>query len=248
MLNIWTISSDLDNFTFVDLIKGFIPLELTQILNLWIPRKQLMLVIIEISQYIYEQTFKEIWIRRCSFIKKFERSLGITKKKKLTLKNFRPFNNILNSDRELEYKFDALDSIRNNIYFDLKNQTPHQFPINLLVSTCYSTHNIDLHDPKTRYSSFILLEKRIWVTNDCSIKYVDFRAVEGLTSKLASHEYMSKLSPYAQEFISRTDIFLKQPLLLEDQIDHVSSKRKIELASSSSSIFYPPTPLTPHHG
>ncbi|GBC00137.1 hypothetical protein RclHR1_03760001 [Rhizophagus clarus] len=117
-LNIWTISTDPDNFTFVDLIKGFIPLELTQILNLWIPRKQLLLVIIEIRQYIYEQTFKEIWIRRCSFIKEFERSLGITKKKKLTLKNFRPFNNILNSDRELEYKFDALDSIRNNIYFD----------------------------------------------------------------------------------------------------------------------------------
>ncbi|GET00457.1 hypothetical protein GLOIN_2v1777499 [Rhizophagus clarus] len=116
-LNIWTINTDPDNFTFVDLIKGFIPLELTQILNLWIPRKQLLLVIIEIRQYIYEQTFKEIWIRRCSFIKEFERSLGITKKKKLTLKNFRPFNNILNSDRELEYKFDALDSIRNNIYF-----------------------------------------------------------------------------------------------------------------------------------
>ncbi|GBC00725.1 hypothetical protein RclHR1_39580001 [Rhizophagus clarus] len=76
-LNIWTISTDPDNFTFVDLIKGFIPLELTQILNLWISRKQLLLVIIEIRQYIYEQTFKEIWIRRCSFIKEFERSLVI---------------------------------------------------------------------------------------------------------------------------------------------------------------------------
>ncbi|GBC07562.1 hypothetical protein RclHR1_07530011 [Rhizophagus clarus] len=139
----------------------------------------------------------------------------------------------------LEYSCDRFA----HILLACKEKGPSSF-----FSTCYSTHNIDLHDPKTRYSSFILLEKRIWVTNDCSIKYVDFRAVEGLTSKLASHEYMSKLSPYAQEFISRTDIFLKQPLLLEDQIDHVSSKRKIELASSSSSIFYPPTPLTPHHG
>jgi hypothetical protein len=67
-------------------------------------------------QFIFGEVFEKIWLPRCSHLKDFERSLGITKKKKLQLKNFRslPVNNnrIVNT-----HQYDALDSIRNYIYF-----------------------------------------------------------------------------------------------------------------------------------
>jgi hypothetical protein len=68
-------------------------------------------------QFIFEEIFEKIWLPRCFHLKEFERSLGITKKKKLELKNFKslPVNN--NSINNIVNQYDALDSIRNHIYF-----------------------------------------------------------------------------------------------------------------------------------
>jgi hypothetical protein len=116
-LNIWNIEHSPNIFTFIDLIKGIIPLSLYQKLSSWTTKNNVLIVLTKMRQYIFEQTFALIWIPRCSYLKEFERSLGLTKKKKLDLKNFRslPPNN--NNSDYIAYQFDALDSIRNNIYF-----------------------------------------------------------------------------------------------------------------------------------
>ena len=68
-------------------------------------------------QFIFNEIFENIWIPRCSYLKEFERSLGLTKKKKLQFKNVRqlPSNNSNRNINSIQY--DALDSIRNYIYF-----------------------------------------------------------------------------------------------------------------------------------
>jgi hypothetical protein len=68
-------------------------------------------------QFIFEEIFEKIWLLRCSHLKEFEWSLGITKKKKLELKNFKslPVNN--SGINNIVNQYDALDSIRNHIYF-----------------------------------------------------------------------------------------------------------------------------------
>ncbi|PKC51193.1 hypothetical protein RhiirA1_484322 [Rhizophagus irregularis] len=97
-LDIWDISYDPNVFTFIDLIKGIID------------------VLVQMRQFIFNEIFEEIWIPRCSHLKEFERSMGLTKKKKLEFKSVRslPSNNSSNNNI---IHYDSLDSVRNYIYF-----------------------------------------------------------------------------------------------------------------------------------
>ncbi|GBB83193.1 hypothetical protein RclHR1_00010075 [Rhizophagus clarus] len=116
-LHIWDIGYNINEFTFIDLIKGIIPSMLYHTINSWITKDNSIKILIQMRQYIFEQTFTEVWLPRCSYLKEFERSLGLTKKKKLTLKNFRSLSPNNNNNDNLENSFDALESIRKNIYF-----------------------------------------------------------------------------------------------------------------------------------
>ncbi|GES99352.1 hypothetical protein GLOIN_2v1777499 [Rhizophagus clarus] len=116
-LHIWDIGYNINEFTFIDLIKSIIPSMLYHTINSWITKDNSIKILIQMRQYIFEQTFTEVWLPRCSYLKEFERSLGLTKKKKLTLKNFRSLSPNNNNNNSLENSFDALESIRKNIYF-----------------------------------------------------------------------------------------------------------------------------------
>ncbi|EXX53984.1 ribonuclease H-like domain-containing protein [Rhizophagus irregularis DAOM 181602=DAOM 197198] len=115
-LNIWDISYDPNVFTFIDLIKGIIPMLLSDLLSSWTTKKNVVDVLIQMRQFIFNEIFEEVWIPRCSHLKEFECSLGLTKKKKLDFKSVRslPINNSSNNNL---IHYDSLDSIRNYIYF-----------------------------------------------------------------------------------------------------------------------------------
>ncbi|GBB97728.1 hypothetical protein RclHR1_03050017 [Rhizophagus clarus] len=116
-LDIWDLDYNPDKFTLIDLIKGIVPLTLYQKINSWMSKNDTLKILSQLRQFIFEQVFVEIWIPRCTHLKEFEFSLGLTKKKKLTFKNYRSLVNNNNSRNNIEYSFDALDSIKNYIYF-----------------------------------------------------------------------------------------------------------------------------------
>ncbi|GES83285.1 hypothetical protein GLOIN_2v1777499 [Rhizophagus clarus] len=110
-LHIWDIGYNINEFTFIDLIKGIIPSMLYHTINSWITKDNSIKILIQMRQYIFEQTFTEVWLPQCSYLKEFERSLGLTKKKKLTLKNFRSLSPNNNNNDNLENSFDALETV-----------------------------------------------------------------------------------------------------------------------------------------
>ncbi|PKY60404.1 hypothetical protein RhiirA4_484066 [Rhizophagus irregularis] len=116
-LNIWDISHDPNSFTFIDLIKGIIPMSLFNLLNTWTTKSNTLEVLMQMRQFIFNEIFENVWIPRCSYLKEFERSLGITKKKKLTFKNIRSLPKSDRSVNDVSHQYDALDSIHNYIYF-----------------------------------------------------------------------------------------------------------------------------------
>ncbi|CAB4376944.1 unnamed protein product [Rhizophagus irregularis] len=117
VLNIWDISYDPNVFTFIDLIKGIIPMSLSELLSSWTTKKNVVDVLIQMRQFIFNEIFEEVWIPRCSHLKEFECSMGLTKKKKLEFKSVRslPSNNSSNNNT---IHYDSLDSVKNYIYFD----------------------------------------------------------------------------------------------------------------------------------
>ncbi|PKC02852.1 hypothetical protein RhiirA5_503798 [Rhizophagus irregularis] len=115
-LDIWDISYDPNVFTFIDIIKGIIPMSLSELLNSWTTKKNVADVLVQMRQFIFNELFEEIWIPRCSHLKEFERSLGLTKKKKLEFKSVRSLPNNSSSNNNIIH-YDSLDSVRNYIYF-----------------------------------------------------------------------------------------------------------------------------------
>ncbi|CAB4385505.1 unnamed protein product [Rhizophagus irregularis] len=115
-LDIWDISYDPNVFTFIDLIKGIIPMTLSELLSSWTKKKNVVDVLVQMRQFIFNEIFEEIWIPRCSHLKEFERSMGLTKKKKLEFKSVRSLPNNNSSNNNIIH-YDSLDSIRNYIYF-----------------------------------------------------------------------------------------------------------------------------------
>ncbi|CAB4396284.1 unnamed protein product [Rhizophagus irregularis] len=71
-LNIWDISYDPNGFTFIDLIKGIIPMLLSKLLNSWTTKKNVADVLVQMRQFIFNEIFEEVWIPRCSHLKEFE--------------------------------------------------------------------------------------------------------------------------------------------------------------------------------
>ncbi|RIA82035.1 hypothetical protein C1645_835979 [Glomus cerebriforme] len=116
-LDIWKIDSDQNQFTFIDLIKGFIPLCLTTFINQYTRNsKNTSKIIIDLREEIYRMTFSNIWQERCNLQHEIEIAEGITKQVKvdskqfniaLDIEHFINQNNIQNS----------LEGIKNNIYF-----------------------------------------------------------------------------------------------------------------------------------
>ncbi|CAB4384064.1 unnamed protein product [Rhizophagus irregularis] len=115
-LDIWDISYDPNMFTFIDLIKGIIPMSLSELLSSWTTKKNVVDILVQMRQFIFNEIFEEIWIPRCSHLKEFERSMGLTKKKKLEFKSVRSLPNNNSSNNNIIH-YDSLDSIRNYIYF-----------------------------------------------------------------------------------------------------------------------------------
>ncbi|EXX54035.1 hypothetical protein GLOIN_2v1777499 [Rhizophagus irregularis DAOM 181602=DAOM 197198] len=71
-LDIWDISYDPNVFTFIDLIKGIIPMSLSELLNSWTIKKNVVDVLIQMRQFIFNEIFENVWIPRCSHLKEFE--------------------------------------------------------------------------------------------------------------------------------------------------------------------------------
>ncbi|CAB4438295.1 unnamed protein product [Rhizophagus irregularis] len=115
-LDIWDISYDPNVFTFIELIKGIIPMSLSELLSSWTTKKNVVEVLIQMRQFIFNEIFENVWIPRCSHLKEFERSLGLTKKKKLEFKSVRSLPNNNSSNINIIH-YDSLDSVRNYIYF-----------------------------------------------------------------------------------------------------------------------------------
>ncbi|CAB4424258.1 unnamed protein product [Rhizophagus irregularis] len=115
-LDIWDISYDPNVFTFIDLVKGIIPMSLSELLNSWTTKKNVIDVLIQMRQFIFNEIFENVWIPRCLHLKEFERSLGLTKKKKLEFKSVQSLPNNNSSNINVIH-YDSLDSVRNYIYF-----------------------------------------------------------------------------------------------------------------------------------
>ncbi|GBC29433.2 ribonuclease H-like domain-containing protein [Rhizophagus irregularis DAOM 181602=DAOM 197198] len=58
-LDIWDISYDPNVFTFIDLIKGIIPMSLSDLLSSWTTKKNVVDVLIQLRQFIFNEIFEE---------------------------------------------------------------------------------------------------------------------------------------------------------------------------------------------
>jgi hypothetical protein len=83
MDSIWDISTSDTQLTFIDVIKGVVPLTLTQKINGWTKNKEMTQLIISIfMDYIYAEVCKHIWFPRCEQQILDEKNGGIDKKEK----------------------------------------------------------------------------------------------------------------------------------------------------------------------
>ncbi|CAB4377842.1 unnamed protein product [Rhizophagus irregularis] len=91
-------------------------MSLLELLNSWITKKNVGDIFIQMRQFIFNEIFENVWIPRCSHLKEFKHLLGLTKKKKLEFKSVHSLPNNNSSNNNIIY-YDALNSIRNYIYF-----------------------------------------------------------------------------------------------------------------------------------
>ena len=90
--NIWNIASSDTQFTFIDLIKGFIPLSLSYNIHQLVSNRELTNIIIDkFTNSIFDAIQDQIWLPRCALIIQKEKSLGITQKQKNCTKNHGTF-------------------------------------------------------------------------------------------------------------------------------------------------------------
>ncbi|CAG8669182.1 11380_t:CDS:2 [Rhizophagus irregularis] len=121
--NFWDFSIDNNCLTFIDFIKGFIPITLSNYLKLLIFNDKVVHTIIgDLHDFTYNEVMNNIWKPRCELQVVFEKNLSITKKKKLdsrlnfsTNSSFNFINNVNFSS--VDYIENSLESLRNNIYF-----------------------------------------------------------------------------------------------------------------------------------
>ncbi|PKB99565.1 hypothetical protein RhiirA5_429502 [Rhizophagus irregularis] len=121
--NFWDFSIDNNCLTFIDFIKGFIPITLSNYLKLLIFNDKVVRTIIgDLHDFTYNEVMNNIWKPRCELQVVLEKNLFITKKKKLDSRlNFSTnssFNFINNANfSSVDYIENSLESLHNNIYF-----------------------------------------------------------------------------------------------------------------------------------
>ncbi|PKY61049.1 hypothetical protein RhiirA4_485509 [Rhizophagus irregularis] len=82
--NLWDLSQDNHYLTFIDFIKGFIPLALSDYLkSLSLNNKVVLTIIGDLHNFTYNEIMNNIWKPRCELQVAFEKGLSVTKKKKL---------------------------------------------------------------------------------------------------------------------------------------------------------------------
>jgi len=96
-LNIWALSTH-TSFSFIDLIKGVVPSNLSKFINSSITSQaDARAATSNFMHFIYEQT-QVIWLNRCMIFKEFEMSLGITESLKKTHINASGYNIVTSHD------------------------------------------------------------------------------------------------------------------------------------------------------
>ncbi|PKY57155.1 hypothetical protein RhiirA4_478020 [Rhizophagus irregularis] len=121
--NFWDRSIDNNCLTFIDFIKGFIPITLSNYLkSLAFNDKVIHTIIGDLHNFTYNEVMNNIWKPRCELQVALEKGLSITKKKKLnsrsnvsTNSSFIFTNNTKFSS--VDYIEKNLNSLRYNIYF-----------------------------------------------------------------------------------------------------------------------------------
>ena len=85
---------DPNSFTFIDLIKGIIPLSLSQKIRKFTKKCSTEKIIIGLRNYILTQSLERIWKPRCNFVKQLEKDFKLTKKFKKDHVNTMPFYDV----------------------------------------------------------------------------------------------------------------------------------------------------------
>ena len=97
----WTVTVNPHNFTFIDFIQGFVPLDMFE--HIWTIVKSNQIahyIISNLFNSIFSFTYNNIWIPRCKLVIEHEKSLGVHKAYKHSSSansefyKFRPFINI----------------------------------------------------------------------------------------------------------------------------------------------------------
>ena len=116
LTDIWKNKQDDSSITYVDIIKGIIPLNLFELVNKYNNKQKTQNVLYKFRDFVYKITMEEIWKPRCRIMKDIEKEYNLDKKTKNKYKNKKSYidiNRIIDSS-SID---NSLDSIRNYIYF-----------------------------------------------------------------------------------------------------------------------------------
>jgi hypothetical protein len=118
--SIWSNSYDASNLTFIDIIKGFIPLELTDLILTKVKKKTYVENIINEIQIILLNSFwKGIWLPRCKKLEEIDKTLNIDKKVKKENYNLEHFSQI-HKQSNIE-KYSNQEGLINKIKYGCKS-------------------------------------------------------------------------------------------------------------------------------
>jgi ribonuclease HI len=102
--------------TFINIIKGVVPLKLFEAINEVIAKQQTIKILIDIRHFLYNRIMQEVWIPRVNYLREIEKEFNITKnikKQEKGKKNYLdPYHK--KDEREIE---NNLESIKELIYF-----------------------------------------------------------------------------------------------------------------------------------
>src|SRR5579859_2054478 len=73
----YKLRSDNSNLTFIDIIKGFIPLNLYKKINQRLSKKETIDVLDKFRDHIFNKTRKEVWCPRTNFFNDIKKEYGI---------------------------------------------------------------------------------------------------------------------------------------------------------------------------
>ncbi|CAB4478541.1 unnamed protein product [Rhizophagus irregularis] len=115
-LDIWDINIDNNKFTFIDLIKGFIPKNLSHFIDRFSKQKKLTSKILyQFRMKMGHHIFHEYWLKCCQEMEKKDKDLGINKN--LKKRHFGVDCLYRLRQQSTINKYEDLIGIRNNIYY-----------------------------------------------------------------------------------------------------------------------------------